>query len=479
VVATPGEPNSRSRIGALLALDLRSLALLRIGIGALLLLEFGQLWAQAGAFLGEQGILPRSLLLRTVWNPLWFSLATVVSKPWELHVFFALLCAVAVALTLGWHTRWSTFFAWVALISLHSRNPLIFDRGDDLLRLTLFWALLLPWGAALSVDRRQGRDDQNLLTGPLSAGTCSVRTTACLALLLHTALVLGTLAFAAMPLPAPRGSDHGLPWQALFAALPPLWACWQVWLVPLLALTRGRLRTLVVALLAGSNLILLLWSGGSPLLALAACLPLAFLDGRCWEGPLAAIDRLAGPRRETSLGPEAAPARTLPAFLLQSVALLYLVAWTAWAAARPEQAPAFPMAGPGTTFRLEPAHSAWPTVPRARAGELTLSARRRDGTRFQAGPRREPSLDVRDRHWRNYLACLAQSQDPGLRWGFGYYLCRAWSPPRPSLHGVSELTVGYRASDGSEVVLLEHDCHPDRRLVPVATQPTAAPIPGR
>jgi hypothetical protein len=38
------------------------------------------------------------------------------------------------------------------MISLHNRNPLILQAGDDLLRLLLFWGIFLPWHQRYSLD---------------------------------------------------------------------------------------------------------------------------------------------------------------------------------------------------------------------------------------------------------------------------------------------------------------------------------------
>jgi hypothetical protein len=56
---------------------------------------------------------------------------------------------------LGYYTRTSTFLVWILYISLHNRNIFILQAGDDLLRLTIFWGLFLPWHACYSFDRRK------------------------------------------------------------------------------------------------------------------------------------------------------------------------------------------------------------------------------------------------------------------------------------------------------------------------------------
>jgi hypothetical protein len=58
-------------------------------------------------------------------------------------------------LLLGYRTRLATVASWLLLLSLHNRNPLISQGGDDLLRMLVFWAMFLPWGRYYSMDARQ------------------------------------------------------------------------------------------------------------------------------------------------------------------------------------------------------------------------------------------------------------------------------------------------------------------------------------
>lgn len=55
----------------------------------------------------------------------------------------------------GYKTRISTIVTWILLLSLQNANPLLLNSGDVYLRLLLFWAIFLPWGARYSVDAWQ------------------------------------------------------------------------------------------------------------------------------------------------------------------------------------------------------------------------------------------------------------------------------------------------------------------------------------
>ena len=56
------------------------------------------------------------------------------------------------------------------LTSLQSRNPIVLNGGDAILRLLLFWSMLLPLGARWSLDAaRAGRRPPDVVTGGAAA----------------------------------------------------------------------------------------------------------------------------------------------------------------------------------------------------------------------------------------------------------------------------------------------------------------------
>jgi hypothetical protein len=136
-------------------LDLRALALLRIGLGVIILLDLGIRSTDLEAHYANMGVLPLGALLDRLWTPYQFSLHTT-SGLWQVQaVLFGLAGLVAVALLLGYHTRLATVASWVLLVSLQNRNPMLNQGGDDLLRMLLFWGIFLPWGRVWSWDTRQ------------------------------------------------------------------------------------------------------------------------------------------------------------------------------------------------------------------------------------------------------------------------------------------------------------------------------------
>lgn len=147
--ATPKTP---SWLAIAFGCDYRALAIFRISLGFLTLAD---LWVRMGALLAHYtdfGILPRGTHLDLFANAWEFSFHNTTGNAFGMLVLFGLHAAVAVALIIGWRTRFVSFLAWAFVVSLHNRNPVILHSGDVVFRMLLFWAMFLPLGARASVD---------------------------------------------------------------------------------------------------------------------------------------------------------------------------------------------------------------------------------------------------------------------------------------------------------------------------------------
>ncbi len=134
------------------SLDLRSLALLRLGLALVILCDLGGRLGNLSAYYSDQGTVPRSLL-RELWLPGYWSIhALSGSVGWQV-VCFAIATLSALLMLIGYRTRWATIVAWIMLVSLHNRNPLVLSAVDDVLRAMVFWAMFLPLGSSYSVDQ--------------------------------------------------------------------------------------------------------------------------------------------------------------------------------------------------------------------------------------------------------------------------------------------------------------------------------------
>src|SRR5690606_25376704 len=145
-------------IRSIFTLDLRALALLRIGLALVVMMDLIFRLSDLKAFYTGQGVLPLEALFRFHWHPAYFSLYTTNDHYYVQLALFILNFLCACCLLVGYRTKLFTVLVWVFLISIHNRTPLIMQAGDHLLRMLVFWGIVLPWGYCLSVDaggRRQ------------------------------------------------------------------------------------------------------------------------------------------------------------------------------------------------------------------------------------------------------------------------------------------------------------------------------------
>ncbi len=146
-----------------LSCDLRALALMRIAIAAILMTDLTIRMGDLEAFYSNTGAVPLTMVFEHLWNDYFVSLHAI-SGLWQVQLLlflFAYFCAAM--LFIGYRSRLFTVLSWLMLLSLHNRNTLILQGGDDLLRMVLFWAMFIPWGAHYSCDSLLSREKPPLL----------------------------------------------------------------------------------------------------------------------------------------------------------------------------------------------------------------------------------------------------------------------------------------------------------------------------
>lgn len=142
---------SHPRIVAIFGADLRSLALLRIVLACIVLIDLASRAQRLRVHYTDAGVLPRSVLLDTL-NPWRWSLSVVGGSVLFQAVVFAIAALAAVCMLVGYRTRLMTFIVWVLVLSIQVRNPIVASGADSLLRQLLFWSLFLPLGARWALD---------------------------------------------------------------------------------------------------------------------------------------------------------------------------------------------------------------------------------------------------------------------------------------------------------------------------------------
>lgn len=128
-------------------------AAVRIAGGLVLLATTASLGRDILSFFGPDGILPRQPDFKTAGlKGIWSVLGTSPSPAFVIGIYVASLLA-ALCLVVGFHSRLAALVVFICLVSFTRRNPTVFNSGDALLRVLSFYLLLIPGGAALSVDR--------------------------------------------------------------------------------------------------------------------------------------------------------------------------------------------------------------------------------------------------------------------------------------------------------------------------------------
>lgn len=134
------------------AVDLRSLAFFRIALSLMLIVDIWRRIREAGSFIGENSVMPRSVAQEMTGLIDSFSLYTASDELFFQRLLLFIALFFAFWMLIGFKTRTATIISWVLLLSVQNRNLLILNSGDVLFRMALFWSMFLPLGARLSID---------------------------------------------------------------------------------------------------------------------------------------------------------------------------------------------------------------------------------------------------------------------------------------------------------------------------------------
>lgn len=150
------EPEARPRRGRWLRgfeLDVRSLALFRIALGLVAIVDLLIRIPQIDDFYTDRGVMPRVALFPLM-DGTWALSLHAISGLYAVElVLFLTALAFAAGLTAGYRTRLSAAATWLLVMSMQVRSPLVLHAGDDLLRMLLFWSMFVPLNARYSLDR--------------------------------------------------------------------------------------------------------------------------------------------------------------------------------------------------------------------------------------------------------------------------------------------------------------------------------------
>jgi hypothetical protein len=136
-------------------LDPRPLAMFRIFLGAEILAHYLFLLPHWSRFYARDGMLSLDVPTWTAAGPPpedWWSVFRLGDGVVPLHLWWLVGAAAALALLLGYRSRWAALVLWVMTSSLIHRNPAVVNGEEVVFRMYTLWAMFAPLGAVWALD---------------------------------------------------------------------------------------------------------------------------------------------------------------------------------------------------------------------------------------------------------------------------------------------------------------------------------------
>lgn len=134
------------------ALDFRSMALYRVLIGLVVMCDVIYRLEDLTDFYTDIGLVPRSLFISEMAMPWSFSFHLANGSLVFAIIMFTIHFLCGLFMSVGYKTKFFSLMAFVFTVSVHNRNWLVNNGGDDVLRSILFISIFLPLGKFYSVD---------------------------------------------------------------------------------------------------------------------------------------------------------------------------------------------------------------------------------------------------------------------------------------------------------------------------------------
>lgn len=150
-------------------LDVRGLAVFRIALGLLLVVDAGLRARDFRLMFAADGIFPPRLIRGYFDDPTQWSLALFHDDVRWAAAILATQAVAGLCLACGWRTTAAAVVAWVAQMSIYRRTIPAANAGDLWLSCLLFWSCFLPLGATWSLDARRRPPGPRRVRGPATA----------------------------------------------------------------------------------------------------------------------------------------------------------------------------------------------------------------------------------------------------------------------------------------------------------------------
>ncbi len=443
----------QKRIREIFAIDFRALALFRIALGALILLDLAQRAPYIWDHYTDRGLMPRAWAITQQLNSYRFSLHYFGGTVFYQSVLFAVAAVAAVSLVAGYRTRVAVLVSWVMLCSLQARNFMVLQGGDIYLRVMMFWAMFLPLGERFSVDavKRKRRVGEGRY---FSVATCALMLQVCSVYLFTSLFKEGSEWHSDQTaVPMAMMLDHfasplGLmlrPYIMYFKPMTPVvvwfeFLCGFLLVFPVYTKYTRRIAVAgVVAMHFGFFLFMRL--GLFPWICMAGMIPF-FEMPKQWVW------------HETAVGAvKLTPALDWRAKVLVMVSMVLAATWNIATLFQSEkQLPAI-LRAPTVSLNIDQKWNMFAPKPFSEDGWFVIAGTLVNGTpvdlfRKVVGPvdfsKPEVIADMYPNSlWRKYYGNLWLKENADQRLYFGKYLCRLWNDEHQGGEQVSKFEVFY------------------------------------
>lgn len=158
--------HTRRFVSRLFAIDKRSLAVFRIFLGMLLIIDILLRSRNFWFYYTNKGVTPYSVVTQiNIWGTASLPIWEYTSHYAVVAFVFLVALSAGITITVGYKTRLSVFIGFLAVSAIDARNPFVLSYADFYYHLLFFWSVFLPLGATWSIDAIQSQlySDQTVI----------------------------------------------------------------------------------------------------------------------------------------------------------------------------------------------------------------------------------------------------------------------------------------------------------------------------
>lgn len=134
------------------SIDGATLALFRIGLAILVLVDLGFHLRKADRLFGPYGVLDYAQWRKDFSHTYMSALHYMPASTGSVHLLMALHGAAALCLLVGFMPQLAALVCFGCVVSLHGRNPFLTNSGDVVIRISLFWMIFADSGQVAAVN---------------------------------------------------------------------------------------------------------------------------------------------------------------------------------------------------------------------------------------------------------------------------------------------------------------------------------------